>query len=298
MNARPIDLSRVGNGRPRTGGWWNLAWALVLGLGSAPAGQALAQAPAQAPTQAPTQAPAPARRPGTRADTALTVPMFAIGGGYDLPGGDFAKRFGPGPAAQAGFWLKTKTGWLLGFDYGFRFTGKVRENVFDSIRLRDVANPNQLIGSDGLYSDVRITGRGYSLLLSAGRVWPLKLPGASANSGLFTTVGAGFWQHKINFEDVATTATQLRGDYVKGYDRLTNGPALVQRVGYLYLGVKRRLNFFIDVEALEGFTQNRRTWDFSTERRDTRQRLDLQFGVRAGWLFSVYKKLPNEFYYN
>ncbi len=235
----------------------------------------------------------------SRADTALTVPMFAIGGGYDLPGSDFAKRFGPGPAAQAGFWLKTRNGWLLGFDYGFRFTGKVRESVLDSVRVRDAsAGGNQLIGSDGLYSDVRVTGRGYSLLLSAGRVWPLKLPGASVNSGLFTTIGAGFWQHKINFEDVATTANQLRGEYVKGYDRLSNGPALVQRVGYLYLGTKRRLNFFIDLEALEGFTQSRRAWDYQLERRDTRRRVDVQFGIRAGWLFSVYKKLPNEFYYN
>ncbi|MBC7448028.1 MAG: hypothetical protein H7330_08220 [Hymenobacteraceae bacterium] len=234
----------------------------------------------------------------TRADTALTVPIFAIGGGYDLPGADFAQRFGPGPAAQAGFWLKTKRGWLLGFDYGFRFTGKVRESVLDSIRLRDVATSNQLIGSDGIYSDVRITGRGYTLFLTGGRVWPLHLPGAGANSGLFTTLGVGFWQHKINFEDVATTAVQLSGAYKKGYDRLTNGPALTQRVGYLYLGAKRRANFFINLEATQGFTQSRRAWDFSTERRDTRQRLDLQFGVRAGWLFSVYKKLPNEFYYN
>ncbi len=232
-----------------------------------------------------------------KADTALTVPMFVIGGGYDLPGGDFAKRFGPGPAAQVGFWLKTKSGWLFGFDYGFRFTGKVREGVLDSIRVRDAPSSTQLIGADGLYSDVRITGRGYTLMLTGGRVWPMRLPGAGANAGLFTTLGAGFWQHKINFEDVGTSAVQLRGDYVKGYDRLTNGPAITERVGYLYLGAKRRINFFINLEATQGFTQSRRAWDFSTQRADTKRRFDMQFGVRAGWMFSVYKKLPNEFYY-
>lgn len=233
-----------------------------------------------------------------RADTAMTVPLFMVGGGYDLPGADFADRFGPGPAAQAGLWLKLKRGWLLGFDYSFRFTGKIREGVLDSIRLPDAPQANQVVGSDGLLSDVRVTGRGYTLFASAGRVWPVRLPGAGANAGLFTAVGAGFWQHKINFEDVARSATQLSGDYVKGYDRLTNGPALTERVGYLYLSAKRRINFFVNLEATQGFTQSRRAWDFSTERRDTRQRLDLQLGVRAGWLFAVYKKLPNEYYYD
>jgi hypothetical protein len=238
------------------------------------------------------------RKRASQADTAMTIPMFGIGGGYDLPGGDFATRFGPGPAAQAGFYLKLKRGWLLGFDYGFRFTGKVRENTLDSIRLRGASSPNQLIGSDGLYSDVRVTGRGYTLLVTAGRLWPVMLPGANVNSGLFTSVGAGFWQHKINFEDVARSAFQLRGEYRKGYDRLSNGPAITERIGYLYLGQRRRLSFFLNLEATQGFTQSRRALDYSTQRRDTRQRLDLQFGIRGGWLFAVYKKLPNEYYYD
>jgi hypothetical protein len=266
----------------RCSGCWLRQMVLILIIGS---GAGMGSPVALAQTRA-------------KADTALTVPMFVLGGGYDLPGGDFAKRFGPGPAAQAGVWVKTKGGWLLGFDYGFRFTGKVREGILDSIRLRDVSTPNQLIGSDGLYSDVRVTGRGYTLMLSAGRVWPIRLPGAGANAGLYTTLGAGFWQHKINFEDVGKSAVQLRDDYVKGYDRLTNGPALTERVGYLYLSAKRRINFFVNLEATQGFTQSRRAWDFSTQRHDTSHRLDLQFGIRAGWLFCVYKKLPNEFYYD
>ena len=118
------------------------------------------------------------RRCAGRADTAMTVPLFMVGGGYDLPGADFADRFGPGPAAQAGLWLKLKRGWLLGFDYSFRFTGKIREGVLDSIRLPDAPQANQVVGSDGLLSDVRVTGRGYTLFASAGRVWPVRLPGA------------------------------------------------------------------------------------------------------------------------
>lgn len=237
-------------------------------------------------------------RAQSRADTALTVPMFVASGSYELPAADFAKRYGPSPGAAVGLWIKTRRHWVFGFDYTFHFTNKVREGVLDSVALRSGDEPNTMIGSDGLFTDVRITGRGYRLMLTGGRLWPMRLPGAGANAGLMATFGAGFWQHKINFEDVAKSAAPIRDEYVKGYDRLSNGLALTQRVGYLYLSARRRINFYVGLEATEGFTRSRRSWDFSTMQQDTRARFDMLYGVRVGWLFAVYKKLPKEFYYD
>lgn len=234
-------------------------------------------------------------------DSLLTVPMFVASGGVDLPAASYASRFGLGYEAGAGFWVKTRRGWLFGVEYSYLFTSKVREAVLDSIRLRSVSTPNQLVGKDGLFADVRVTGRGYKFpTLKIGRVWSgvQLLPGASVNGGAFALLGVGFWQHKINFEDVAGTATPLSGAYVKGYDRLTNGLALTQNLGYLYLSRRRRVNCFLALELTEGFTRNRRAWDFSTAQRDTRARFDVLIGARVGWLFTVYKKLPRSYYYD
>ncbi len=226
--------------------------------------------------------------------------MFVAAGAVEQPFGVYADRFGIGYSVGAGFWLKTRSRWLLGLDFTYTLHNQVRESVLDSVALRTVGAANQLAGSDAQLADVRITGRSYRFpVVRVGRVWPARLlPGAGANAGVFGTVGAGFWQHKINFEDVSGTATPLRGAYVKGYDRLTNGVVLTQTLGYLHLSRQRRINFFLALEASEGFTQNRRSWDYSTQRRDDRQRLDLLFGARVGWLFTVYKKLPREYYYD
>src|SRR5688572_26799444 len=121
---------------------------------------------------------------------------------------------------------------------------------------------------------------------------------ASVNSGVYVLAGAGFMQHKIHYEDVSRTASQLRGDYKKGYDRLTNGLALTQNLGYMYLAERRNINFFVQLEITEGFTQNRRDYNFDLMGPDNQKRLDLLYGIKLGWIFPVYKKLPQEFYYN
>jgi hypothetical protein len=103
------------------------------------------------------------------------------------------------------------------------------------------------------------------------------------------TLGAGFLQHKVRIQDDPTrNVPQLSKEYKKGYDRLTNGWALTQFIGYQKLANDRRLNFFFGIESMQAFTAGRRSFNFDTQSTDNDNRIDLSFGFRAGWILPFY----------
>jgi hypothetical protein len=229
------------------------------------------------------------------ADSLMHVPMIYAAGGYDLAGADMKTRFGSNFELGAGAMFKTKNNWIFGLDFSFITGSRINENPLDSILTHD----GMLIGEEGLNADVRISERGIKLpVFKAGRVISMPIGKASVNSGLLFMVGVGLLQHKINFEDVSGSAPQLRGEYKKGYDRLTNGLALTQNIGYLYLTRKKHVNCFVNLEFTQAFTKSRREFNFNVRQKDTSNRLDLLYGLKAGWIFPIYKKKPEEFYYN
>ncbi|KAA9341015.1 hypothetical protein [Adhaeribacter soli] len=229
-----------------------------------------------------------------RKDSLMPVPMIYATGGFDLSGADMAQRFGNNFEAGGGFLFKTKTNWLFGLELTYLFGNEVKENALSNITTKE----GYLIGEDGIYADVRITERGTKLpMFKAGKLFSAPFGRASVNSGFFVLGGIGLLQHKINYEDVSNTAPQVRKEYQKGYDRLTNGLALTQNIGYLFLDRNRRINFFAALEVTEGFTRSRRDYDFNQMQKDTRNRFDLLAGIKLGWIFPVYKKLPQEYYY-
>ena len=58
------------------------------------------------------------------------------------------------------------------------------------------------------------------------------------------------------------------------------------------------INFFGGFEFTQGFLQGRRVWLYDLEKPGTGNRLDLLSGFRIGWTLPLYKRTPNEFYYN
>ena len=47
---------------------------------------------------------------------------------------------------------------------------------------------------------------------------------------------------------------------------------------------------------MEGFTQNRRDWNYTEMMKDDKQRLDLLFGLKVGWMLPLYGKHLEQFY--
>ena len=217
---------------------------------------------------------------------------FGVGGA--LPQADLGERFGSMGSFGVGMDYLTARNWLVGAEFTFLYGAKVKENP-----LGELFNDNgQLYGNnlEPAFLAYRTRGQYYG-----GRIGRLFALGDDENvrSGIRVVLGAGFLQHKIRIqEDPSSPVPQFAGDYASGYDRLTNGLALQQHIGYQYMAANRRVNFYLGLDVYEGFTQGRRSADFDTGTTDNRSRLDLLAGVRAAWILPFYAgKKADEIYY-
>ena len=129
--------------------------------------------------------------------------------------------------------------------------------------------------------------RGLQFNVLAGKLFPL--PGKNKRSGIRTTVGVGFLQHKIRLQqDPDSKVFQFVGAYQEGYDRLTNGLSISEFIGYQHLSNNRGVNFFFGFEFTQAFTQNRRNFNFNEMRKDDSKRTDLLIGFKVGWTLPFY----------
>lgn len=138
--------------------------------------------------------------------------------------------------------------------------------------------------------------RGYMAGLSAGRIFPLTK--RNPDNGIMVLTSVGFMQHKINIFVKQQDIPQLKEEYKKGYDRLTNGLFLEQYVGYTYFARDGLLNFHIGLDAAFGFTQGRRDFLFDVKRPDDKARMDILFGIRGGIYIPLFKRKSEELIFN
>ena len=225
-------------------------------------------------------------------DSSVFVPMVCASYGFQFPGGDLTKRFGPNSNFGLSFLIKNKKNLVYGISGSFIFGNKLREDgILDTIST----STGQIIDANGQYAEVRLFERGFATHLHFGIVFPFPKP--NPNSGILALAGAGFLQHKIRIDDIGNNSPQLSKEYRKGYDRLTNGFSVSQFLGYVFLSNKRLVNFYGGFEFIQAFTQSRRSWDVDLMKRDTQKRFDVLYGFRLGWILPLYKKAPDKYYY-
>ncbi len=226
-------------------------------------------------------------------DSIRHIPMVVFSYSAQKPSGDMAHRFGwnsnPGIKIQ----LKSKSNWLVSLEGSYIYGTIINENYF----LKNITTQEgYIIGSDGQYADIRLSERGFTTSASLGKVFPWLSP--NLNSGFIFTAGLGFIQHYIDIRDVNGTVPSLRGEYLKGYDRLTNGIFINQFIGYIYISQNRFINFYAGVEFLQGLTKNQRMQNFDTMTPEAVTRNDYLNGFRIGWILPIYRRSTNHFYYN
>ena len=230
---------------------------------------------------------------GTVRDTSLFDPHVTMSYAYQVPGGDLANRFGNNSNLSLGFHIKAHSQWYYGVQGQFLFGTKVIQE--EGFLQNLMVDGSYVLDNDGYPATLVIQQRGFALSADVGRLFPVI--GPNINSGVLVKAGAGFLQHKIRIEHQETYIAQLEDEYLKGYDRMANGPAVTGFVGYYHMSNNRLINFTIGVEGWRAFTEPRRPMNFDTQVREEGTRNDILLGIRAGWTLHLYKRMSNNFYY-
>lgn len=225
-------------------------------------------------------------------DSSDFIMFFDINAGYNMPAADMADRFGLNSIVGAGFNLKTKQNWTFGCSYNYFFGDDVKdENQYLSSIL---TNEGVIIDGNGQYAEINLMERGWNAYLKLGKIIPVT---KNRNSGIWINSGIGILQHKILINNPLNIAPQIKGDYKKGYDKLSNGLALNQFIGYVWINKKNIFNTYVGLEVSAAWTENRRSWDYILAKKFEEKRFDVIFGIKAGWIIPIYKRSPDPFYY-
>lgn len=204
--------------------------------------------------------------------------------------GDLQKRYSFLNHVGAGISYKTASNWTFGVDGSFIFGNRSKfSGLFD-----------HLIDSHGYISDVNgdvgivlAHPRGVTFNAHVGKIFPIGK--SNPNSGIFVRLNAGYLQHKLRIETRDHVIPSLEKEYRRGYDRLANGFATEQMVGYLFIGDNEYLNFYVGAFIQEAFTRDRRNmyYDQPTVPVDKSLRLDMMVGIKVAWMFLAYQKRSN-----
>lgn len=212
---------------------------------------------------------------------------------YHIPIGDIADRFGNNFSVGGGLDYLTKNNFILGTQANIHFGNEVKEDILTMFTQDDPI----IYGDFGQASSLVLRQRGLYLDGHIGKLFPVNK--LNKRSGIRATIGLGLFQHKIRIQDdPQVVVSYLRGDYKKGYDRLTNGLAITQFIGYQHLAKDRRVNFYAGLEFTQAFTQSRRDFNFDTFEKEEGTRFDGLIGFKLGWILPFYlNDDPNELFY-
>lgn len=231
-------------------------------------------------------------RAQTVADTSMNLHMLSFHLSSHLLGGDIAHRYGPSLGVGGSYQFKSQSQWILAADLTFLSSGTFKEDsIFDE--LKD--EYGDFINIYGEIGEVRFYGRGFYTGLRAGRLFPVV--GPNPNSGLFITVSGGLLQYKTLVHQDGRDIPSIREEYSKGYDRLTNGFALSQFIGYQFLDSHEPINFYVGLEFHQAWTRNRRDYNFDLMGPEPDLRRDFMYGIRFGWIFPINKKATDTYYF-
>lgn len=218
--------------------------------------------------------------------------LINIGYGPQVPLADLEQRFGLSFSPEVSIDYLTEKNWVWGLQAQYLFGSDVKQDVLAGLRTE----AGDIIGNDREPADIQLRERGYYIGLRVGKL--IALSEKNERSGIRFNLGAGLLQHKIRFQgDPFRSVVQIEGDYEKGYDRLTNGLALHQFIGYQAIGRTNGIHVTGGFDFLEGFTQNRRDFNFDTQSGEAPNRLDVLVGFRLSISIPFFLGNAEDIYY-
>ncbi len=214
--------------------------------------------------------------------------------GLHFPLEDMSERFGTSSdigvcIEAAGFQRKV----FFGADGVFIFGSVVREDVLAGLRSFD----GSIVGIDGKPGDINLKERGFYVGFNVGKIFPTSAKVQNL-TGFRAQLGAGLMQHKIRVQDNFKTIIPLLKENLKGYDRLTNGPAMHLALGFQYQNPKNNFHFNIMADLYGARTRSRRDFDNSSGGYLADKRTDILAGFSLGYVVSITRNTrPENIYY-
>lgn len=219
--------------------------------------------------------------------------LLNFNAGYFLKSGDFASIFGSNFAGGVDFQYKTKQNWIFSIGGRYHYGDQLQDPtaIFGNL----VTRQGEVLGLNGEYAPVTYRERGWDAGFDFGKIFTSL--GHNANSGLMVTLGAGYNNYYIDIRNQLENTPQLEGEYLKGYDRFSQGAMTRQYIGYFFSGSRNRLNFTAGFEFMQGYNKSLRAFNYDTRSFDTNQKLDLYYGFRVSWFLPFYDKNAQKYYY-
>ncbi len=226
-------------------------------------------------------------------DSCVSANIITIDLGVGLPAADLADRFGPHAIVGGGYQYKTNKNWLYSISGAFIYGSAVKEDTI----VNNLKNEEgYIVGTDGLQYDPILWESGFTASVQVGKI--TNLLSINPNSGVTFMGGIGFLQHNIWIYIDETAIPQLSEEYKKGYDRLSNGIAFNQYIGYYLFSNKYFVNFRAGIEITEGITQNRRSINYDTQVKDDATRIDMMVNFKLSWNLPIFEQPTRKFYSN
>lgn len=213
--------------------------------------------------------------------------------GFQAPLADMKDRFGGNNTLGLGVEISSfKTKMIFGVEGITMFGNNVKEDVLAPLRTYD----GNIIGIDNRPGDVNLKERGWYAGVFTGRIFKTTKHEGQL-TGLRVQLGLGLLQHKIRVQDNYNSIVPLNKEYINGYDRLTNGPAIHFGLGYQYDSPVNNFHFRIMGEVYGGKTKSRRDLDYATGTYLSADRTDILYGLHIAYIVTISRTTSEEFIY-
>lgn len=204
---------------------------------------------------------------------------------------DMADNYGMSSGLGLDFLKITKNNFIWGMGAQFIFGSDIKDTTLLN-HLMD--NRGNIFGENGEISSITLFERGYHFSIKGGYFHPL----IYNTKGLIALAGFGFMQHKIRIQVETNNVPNLENKYLTMYDGLCNGLSASLFFGWMHMSEKGKGHFYAGLDLNNGFTQNRRSYNYNVNGPITIQRNDLLIGLKIGWVIPISKRSNQEFYYN
>ncbi len=215
--------------------------------------------------------------------------VLSLNLGYFINFSDMALRYPEYTCFPLGVEYQHQNKWITSLDYNLIFGTSVDiAGYFDH-----VSNDNgYMIDAKGQQAVIKTFMRGFSARAHFGRIFPVSKNPKWRDWTIQASAGLGYNQTYIQFQFDEGELPQLEGKYTGGYDRLSGGFQIAERIKLQYLN-PNSLSFVMGIDLIQGVSKSLRPWNFSSNTADNQGMKEIATGFSVGLLIPIKTRSKN-----